>query len=305
MGRPLLAVAALAFLVAVLAACGNSGTGDGPGDRHDDGDDSNRDGGAGSGGSMVLGPLTAACFGSATPMLRTDADPNITQPAIGGSCRDVLRDGFLLDGDHACSVRLSGGGSDDTMFCHETFGVCVRPCEQAADCPEGWVCDDRPETTVATISAADTNGQPLCVNPCTCEAPANASPQDAGDDASCALERGLFEPLYAPLTGNCGPLNDANYVPVEADTQIQQFANVDVETETAVTGCSVELVQTVRDKAGVPQKRIAGTLQIDLPTKLSGEVTLQRFDSNGTAVCFGTYDAILIKRTTTLGGAAQ
>ena len=135
----------------------------------------------------------------------------------------------------------------------------------------------------------------------------DAEPDTVGEAAGpdCAVPHGVFEPLYTPLSGTCGPLDDANYVPMEDDTQIQKFANVDVETETIVMGCSVALVQIVRDKAGVPQKRITGTLQFEPPSTLSGEVTLARFDQNGVAVCTGTYDATLTRNTTTLGGAAQ
>jgi hypothetical protein len=130
------------------------------------------------------------------------------------------------------------------------------------------------------------------------------TPDDAGEvaDPNCEQARGIFEPLYTRLSGECGNLDDANNVRLEGDIQIEKFANVDVETETVIDGCSVSLVQIVRDKVGVPQKRIAGTLQIDSPTRLAGQVTLTRHDTNGVPVCFGTYDAVLAKNTVVGGG---
>ena len=127
-----------------------------------------------------------------------------------------------------------------------------------------------------------------------------------GDDGLCPAVSGVYEPLYVARSGTCGPLDDANYVPIENDTQIQKFANVDVETETIVMGCRLNMTQTVRDKMGVPQKQIAGSsLDVKSSNKVSGMVTLTRFDAAGVAVCYGEYDAMLQKNTTTLGGATS
>ncbi len=136
--------------------------------------------------------------------------------------------------------------------------------------------------------------------------PANDPVPDAGGNGAvqeCEQASGVYEPLYTALSGDCGPLTDANNVPVQNGLQIQKFAAVDIETETAVMGCSVTLLQTVLDKQGAPQKKIMGTLRIDSATKLSGEVSLTRYDSNGFALCAGTYDATLPKATTLGDGA--
>lgn len=128
----------------------------------------------------------------------------------------------------------------------------------------------------------------------------------AGADAgTCEIPWGVYEPLYTERSGNCGALNDANDITVGNDIQIQKFANVDIETETIVEGCTVQLVQIVRDKQGVPQKKLRGTLSLEADDTLSGEVMLTRYDSNGTAICEGTYGAELRRSSTTLGGAAS
>jgi len=127
-----------------------------------------------------------------------------------------------------------------------------------------------------------------------------------GDDGLCPAVSGVYEPLYVARSGTCGPLTDANYVPIENDTQIQKFANVDVETETIVMGCRLNMTQTVRDKMGVPQKQIAGSsLDVKSSNKVAGMVTLTRYDAMGVPVCYGEYDAMLQKDTTTLGGATS
>lgn len=126
------------------------------------------------------------------------------------------------------------------------------------------------------------------------------------EDGICPAVMGTYEPLYAVRSGTCGPFNDANNVPIENDIQIQKFANVDVETETIVMGCSLKMTQIVRDKMGVPQKKIDGSaLDVESSNKVAGMITLTRYDAAGTPVCHGEYDAMLQKNTTTLGGAAS
>lgn len=126
-----------------------------------------------------------------------------------------------------------------------------------------------------------------------------------GGDGRCPAVEGVYEPLYIIRSGTCGELTDANNVLIQDDIQIQKFANVDVETETIVMGCSIKLIQIVRDKMGVPQKKIDGaSLDVENANKVAGMVTLTRFDAAGAPICYGEYDAMLQKNTTTLGGAA-
>ena len=124
------------------------------------------------------------------------------------------------------------------------------------------------------------------------------------EEGTCPAIGGTYEPLYTFRSGTCGALDDANYVPIQNDIQIQKFANVDVETETIVMGCSLNLTQIVRDKMGTPQKRIYGnSLDVKSSNRVAGMVTLTRYDAAGQMVCAGEYDAMLSRNTTQLGGA--
>jgi hypothetical protein len=81
------------------------------------------------------------------------------QPAIGSSCLDVELDGGTLDGDEACIITRTTG-EDHSLFCHPDLNTCVKSCRSSTDCPGGWECDLRTEST---------NGRPFCTNP-TCSA---------------------------------------------------------------------------------------------------------------------------------------
>jgi len=122
---------------------------------------------------------------------------------------------------------------------------------------------------------------------------------------SCPAIGGTYQPLYTVRSGTCGPLTNANNIKVENNILIEKFANVDVETETIVMGCWLNMTQIVRDKMGAPQQRIDGSsLDVQSADLLSGMVTLTRYDAAGGVSCYGEYDAQLMKPTTTIGGAA-
>ena len=127
-----------------------------------------------------------------------------------------------------------------------------------------------------------------------------------GDEGLCPKVTGVYEPLYVARSGTCGPEPEAFYVPIENDIQIMKFANVDVETETIVMGCSLKMTQIVRNKMGIPEKRIDGSaLDVQSSNKVEGMITLTRYDAAGVPVCWGEYDAMLQKNTNTLGGATS
>jgi hypothetical protein len=95
---------------------------------------------------------------------RTDINPDVQQPSVGGPCRDQLLRGQLVSGDEACIIQLDTATPSydtTTMFCHPELNVCVLGCETNADCPAAWVCDTRQQTVER---AGNKN---LCVNP-TC-----------------------------------------------------------------------------------------------------------------------------------------
>ena len=127
------------------------------------------------------------------------------------------------------------------------------------------------------------------------------------EDGTCPAVAGVYQPLYQVRSGTCGPVasDQVNYVPIMNDIQIQKFANVDVETETIVMGCSLNMTQIVRTKTGLPTQQIYGNaLDVRNSNLVSGMITLTRYDDAGNMACSGEYDAMLQKNTTTLGGAA-
>jgi hypothetical protein len=96
---------------------------------------------------------------------RTDLMPNTEQPSVGSPCKNVMLRNATVTDDEACVVVLAepvnGSSEDRSMFCHAETQVCVEQCTTAADCPDAWVCDTRPESVTAA------GGRAFCTNP-TC-----------------------------------------------------------------------------------------------------------------------------------------
>lgn len=132
-----------------------------------------------------------------------------------------------------------------------------------------------------------------------------ASETDAGP--TCGIARGRYQALYEPRSGNCGAITSANMVAIDDNITIEKYANVDVETETIVRGCSVYFAQIVRDKTtGNVQTQIQGsTLDVDEDGNVSGSVTVTRFSDGGQVMCTGEYLARLTKSSSVIGGAAK
>jgi hypothetical protein len=84
------------------------------------------------------------------PVSHPDIQTNAEQPEIGSRCDGprMLRDQYL-DGDDLCTLQLRGGQTDSSMFCHPELRVCALRCDDAADCPDGWICDDQPSSGVS------------------------------------------------------------------------------------------------------------------------------------------------------------
>ena len=127
---------------------------------------------------------------------------------------------------------------------------------------------------------------------------------------TCPGVGGSFQPLYEQRSGNCGIVGTANNVKVENNITIEKYANVDVETETIVKGCTVYMRQIVRNKTtGRVESMVQGsTLEVQDENQLSGMVTLTRYnvmDVANPATCSGEYNLTLTKSTATIGGAAM
>jgi hypothetical protein len=125
---------------------------------------------------------------------------------------------------------------------------------------------------------------------------------------ACPGVDGSFQALYQPRSGNCGPISSAHLVKVEDNITIEKYANVDVETETIVKGCTVYMKQIERNKqTGAVQSQVQGsTLEVQDENQLNGMVTLTRWDvATGAIMCSGEYNLLLTKNTATLGGASM
>ena len=126
----------------------------------------------------------------------------------------------------------------------------------------------------------------------------------------CPGVGGSFQPLYEQRTGNCGAVPTANNVKVDNNITIEKYANVDVETETIVKGCTVYMKQIVRNKTtGRVESMVQGsTLEVQGENQLSGMVTLTRYnvmDVLNPATCSGEYNLTLTKSTQIVGGATM
>jgi hypothetical protein len=97
---------------------------------------------------------------------RTDIVTSAKQPQVGDAC-DQVTGTDVAARDAQCAVHLRGPNAhwpdmiDKSMFCHPQLNVCALGCNTDAECPAGWVCDDRAETR------AQTGMRNMCVNP-TC-----------------------------------------------------------------------------------------------------------------------------------------
>jgi hypothetical protein len=96
--------------------------------------------------------------------------PNATGQvaSIGSSCEIAsAADAGTQNPDDRCVITRDDGTRDARLFCYLPTNTCVRACSSQNDCPPAWICDDRPETIRATVSAGRPAGSAICVNP-TC-----------------------------------------------------------------------------------------------------------------------------------------
>ena len=132
---------------------------------------------------------------------------------------------------------------------------------------------------------------------------------------SCPQVAGYFEPLYTPVDGTCGPIDNPNMVPFDAvsggsQTNVMRLANGVVTTEVISKGCTIHMTQMVEmpDGGGLEQKIDGNPLTIIDENKLMGPVSLTRYDAaTGEVTCAGTYMGMFTKYGTNMpvGGAAS
>jgi hypothetical protein len=104
------------------------------------------------------------CLNETQRLSNTRLDVREGQPEVGKSCSKMGPDMMPFADDKECIIELKDGNQDTSMFCHPALNVCVKGCTGSAQCPAGWVCDDRPSSTAATKDKG-----PFCTNP-TCGA---------------------------------------------------------------------------------------------------------------------------------------
>jgi len=138
----------------------------------------------------------------------------------------------------------------------------------------------------------------------------------------CPGVGGSFQPLYEQRAGAarvttsgellppCGVVAAANNVNVDNNITIENYFNVDVETETIVKGCTVYMKQIVRNKTtGRVESMVQGsTLEVQGENQLSGMVTLTKYDVMDVMnppTCSGEYNLTLTKSMQTIGGATM
>jgi hypothetical protein len=103
------------------------------------------------------------CLNETQKLSNTRTDIAEGSPEIGKACSDKKEDGTPFPNDTVCIINLKDGKQDTSMFCHKALNVCVEGCGGTADCPAGWVCDNRPQ------SVMEAGGKAFCTNP-TCGA---------------------------------------------------------------------------------------------------------------------------------------
>jgi len=122
--------------------------------------------------------------------------------------------------------------------------------------------------------------------------------------SSCAPEEnvcdpiaGTYQPLYTPVSGNCGLIN-AMRVPLDGGEsgvkmhQEMQFGR-DILTEVVHKGCTLRVTQHVYQQ-GVLQSTMNGPeLAVHSSKELSGQVSFTRFTATDPQqqACVGTYNA--------------
>lgn len=137
----------------------------------------------------------------------------------------------------------------------------------------------------------------------------NLSAACAEQEDACSGVDGLYQALYTPVSGDCGPIA---YQTLAVDgtrpvnTSIQMLSTQNVTTEVILKGCAVRMTQTVADKTGKVLTQIdAGSLQVRDASELAGQITYAVYDEMSQLACYGTYHATYVKMTTTIGGAAE
>lgn len=124
---------------------------------------------------------------------------------------------------------------------------------------------------------------------------------------TCSAPQGMYRPAYIAMQGNCGPIQDANWVPVGAGqngapvTNIVSVNDAMVSTEVVMKGCAMRMTQEVTRMGRLRTKIDGDSISITNASSLTGMVSINQWDELGAPACSGLYMATLTRNETTVG----
>lgn len=129
----------------------------------------------------------------------------------------------------------------------------------------------------------------------------------AVETPTCSAPTGMYRPAYLPMTGNCGPIENPNWVPVGAGqngapvTNIMSINDSMISTEVVMKGCAMRMTQEVTTNGRLRTKIDGDSISITNASSLTGMVSISRWDELGAPACSGWYMATLTRNETTVG----
>jgi hypothetical protein len=127
---------------------------------------------------------------------------------------------------------------------------------------------------------------------------------------NCAKIDDIYLPAYTPVDGTCGTLTDVNRVKFDGglhgvNTLMDYLGNAIVTTDIVMKGCTVHMTQKVQTaETHVLESQIDGeSIRIESKDHLTGMVSVEKYDANGTLLCSGNYSASFTLPMMTTGGA--
>ena len=126
---------------------------------------------------------------------------------------------------------------------------------------------------------------------------------------ACPKVTGIFEASYQRLEGSCQPMFQANTLTMESTTKdmvtkIENRLSNSITTEVTLKGCAVGLKQSVSED-GHTTSQIAGDLDVQTASSLSGMITRTEYMTDGSISCNGVYEATYTRQDVVLGAATE
>lgn len=125
---------------------------------------------------------------------------------------------------------------------------------------------------------------------------------------NCPDSPGVFVATYEYQDGSCSPDVRVGYgLRVEPDdhgkvTRVDMRVADRITTELAFRGCTLSVTQVVTAE-GVRQLEVAGDLEVEDETKLSGLMTRVEYMPDGSIACHGVYKAEYMRDDIVVGSA--